>query len=216
MALHMRRLLDRATRWYVTHDHRDQPISEALARIKPTLDILRTKTSHYLRGADLDLVEDRLAHWDSVGLPAELGKRASDLLESFALLDISLISEQVREPVTAIINVHFAIFERIGVVRLLLRITDLPRANRWEALARAALRDDAYSAAADMTTSVMKSTPQQAAGVDAVERIVAWERGYQEQLARIKDTFAEVTKPGDVDIASISVALKLLRTLVRR
>ncbi|MCO4273480.1 NAD-glutamate dehydrogenase [Pseudarthrobacter sp. HLT3-5] len=216
VALHMRRLLDRATRWYVTHDHRDQPISEALARIKPTLDILRTKTSHYLRGADLDLVEDRLAHWDSVGLPAELGKRASDLLESFALLDISLISEQVREPVTAIIDVHFAIFERIGVVRLLLRITDLPRANRWEALARAALRDDAYSAAADMTTSVMKSTPQQAAGVDAVERIVAWERGYQEQLARIKDTFAEVTKPGDVDIASISVALKLLRTLVRR
>ena len=51
---------------------------------------------------------------------------------------------------------------------------------------------------------------------DAVERIVAWERGHQEQLARIKDTFAEVTKPGQVDIASISVALKLLRTLVRR
>jgi glutamate dehydrogenase len=28
-------------------------------------------------------------------------------------------------------------------------------------------------------------------------------------------TFAEVTKPGQVDIAYISVALKLLRTLVR-
>jgi glutamate dehydrogenase len=50
----------------------------------------------------------------------------------------------------------------------------------------------------------------------AVERIVEWERGRQEQLGRIKDTFAEVTRPGQVDLASISVALKLLRTLARR
>jgi glutamate dehydrogenase len=53
------------------------------------------------------------------------------------------------------------------------------------------------------------------AGADSLERIEAWERGHQEQLARIKDTFAEVTRPGQVDIHSISVALKLLRTLVR-
>ena len=68
-----------------------------------------------------------------------------------------------------------------------------------------------------MTISVMQMTPGTgSARTDVVERIVAWERGHQEQLARIKDTFAEVTKPGQVDIASISVALKLLRTLVRR
>ena len=70
-----------------------------------------------------------------------------------------------------------------------------------------------------MTISVMQMTPGGGSGsgrTDVVERIVAWERGHQEQLARIKDTFAEVTKPGQVDIASISVALKLLRTLVRR
>jgi glutamate dehydrogenase len=71
-----------------------------------------------------------------------------------------------------------------------------------------------------MTVSVMATTQglnaTDAGTSDAVERIVAWERGHQEQLARIKDTFAEVTKPGQVDIASISVALKLLRTLVRR
>ena len=59
-------------------------------------------------------------------------------------------------------------------------------------------------------------TPSGTPRPDAVERIVAWERGHQEQLARIKDTFAEVTGPGVVDIASISVALKLLRTLVRQ
>jgi glutamate dehydrogenase len=217
VAIHMRRVLDRATRWYVTHDHRDQPIAEALARIVPTLELLRTRTSDYLRGSDIDRVQGRLAHWDSAGLPRDLGVRASDLLESFGLLDISLVSEQVHEPIPTIADLYYAVFQRIDAAGLLLRITDLPRQSRWETLARAALRDDVYSAVADMTVSVMQSSPTPGeGGPDAVERIVAWERGHQEQLARIKDTFAEVTGPGQVDIASISVALKLLRTLVRQ
>ena len=215
--LHMRRVLDRATRWYVTHDHRDQPVTEALARILPTLELLREHTMDYFRGSDLDRVQDRLAHWDDVGMPRELGLRAAGLLESFGLLDISLVSEQVHEPVTTIADLYYAVFQRIGAANLLLSITDLPRQSRWEALARAALRDDVYSAVADMTVSVMEMTQgPDFSAADSVERIVAWERGHQEQLGRIKDTFAEVTKPGQVDIASISVALKLLRTLVRR
>ncbi len=214
IAIHMRRVLDRATRWYVTHDHRDQPIATALGRIMPTLDLLRTKTSDYLRGSDIDRVQNRLAHWTSGGLPEDVAVRASDLLESFGLLDISLVSEQVHEPLTTITDLYYTVFQRIDAAGLLLRITDLPRQSRWETLARASLRDDVYSAVADMTVSVMQTdTPP---GADAVERIVAWERGHQEQLARIKDTFAEVTGPGQVDIASISVALKLLRTLVRQ
>ncbi|MFF1383923.1 NAD-glutamate dehydrogenase [Arthrobacter sp. NPDC058288] len=217
VAIHMRRVLDRATRWYVTHDHRDQPVTEALARIMPTMDLLRTRTADFLRGSDLDRVQERLAHWDAVRLPHDLGTRAADMLESFGLLDISLVSEQTAEPIEVTADLYYAVFQRIGAASLLLRITDLPRQSRWETLARAALRDDVYSAVADMTVSVMQMTPVSDPGQsDAVERIVAWERGHQEQLARIKDTLAEVTKPGQVDIASISVALKLLRTLVRQ
>ena len=217
VAIHMRRVLDRATRWYVTHDHRDQPVTEALARIMPTMDLLRTRTTEYLRGSDLDRVQERLAHWDAVRLPHDLGTRAADMLESFGLLDISLVSEQTAEPIEVTADLYYAVFQRIGAASLLLRITDLPRQSRWETLARAALRDDVYSAVADMTISVMQMTPVSDPGQsDSVERIVAWERGHQEQLARIKDTLAEVTKPGQVDIASISVALKLLRTLVRQ
>ncbi|KRE63850.1 glutamate dehydrogenase [Arthrobacter sp. Soil736] len=217
VVLPLRRIIDRATRWYVTHDHRDQPIAEALKRVAPTLDLLRTRTLDFLRGSDLDRAKERLAHWDDVGMPAELGRRAADLLESYSLLDISLVSEQVDEPLTTIADMYHTVIHWIGVGTLLLRITDLPRQSRWEALARAALRDDAYSAVVDITISVMQTTQRSdASGAAAVERIVEWERGRQEQLGRIKDTFAEVTKPGQVDLASISVALKLLRTLARR
>ncbi|MGO4857780.1 NAD-glutamate dehydrogenase [Arthrobacter sp. 2MCAF14] len=216
VALPLRRLLDRAVRWYVTHDHRDQPINEVLKRIGPTLDLLRTRTTEFLRGSDLDRAEQRLAHWNDVGMPGDLGRRASDLLESFSLLDISLVAEQVDEPLTTIADMYHTVIHWIGVGTLLLRITDLPRQSRWDALARAALRDDAYSAVVDITISVMQTTRESgASGASAVERIVEWESGRQEQLGRIKDAFVEVTKPGQVDLASISVALKLLRTLAK-
>ncbi|MGO4584453.1 NAD-glutamate dehydrogenase [Arthrobacter sp. 2RAF6] len=216
VALPLRRLLDRATRWYVTHDHRDRPIAEALARIGPGLELLRTRTTEFLRGSDLDRAKQRLAHWNDVGMPGELGRRASDLLESFSLLDISLVAEQVDEPLTTIADTYHTVIHWIGVGTLLLRITDLPRQSRWEALARAALRDDAYSAVVDITISIMRTTQASGiSGASAVERIVEWESGRQEQLGRIKDTFVEVTKPGQVDLASISVALKLLRTLAK-
>ena len=214
VALDLRRLLDRGVRWYVTHNYRDQPIDKALARIAPTLEQLRTHTKDYLRGVDIDRLQDRLTHSISVGLPLELSKRTSDLLESFLLLDVSAISELVSEPATSIVDVYCVIAERFDFDSLATRISDLPRESRWAALARAALRDDLYSALADMTLSVMQSTRPSDTG-SALERIVTWESGHQEQLARIKEAFAEVTNPGEGDIASISVALKLLRTLVR-
>ena len=73
---------------------------------------------------------------------------------------------------------YYAAHDRLGVVDLLERITRLRREDRWESLAQAALRDDLYSALADMTVAVMQSTPG-ADDADPVERIVRWEQEMQ-------------------------------------
>ncbi len=216
LALYVRRMLDRATRWYLTHDHRDQPVEQALGRIMPAMDLRRNRTAVYLRGDDIDLGQDLLTHWEAIGIPPDIAGRAFEAVLSFTLLDISLIAEQIHEPIERIADLYSTVFQRIGALKLLLRITDLPVQNRWETLARAALRDDVYTAVADMTISVLRTTRSSSPErLGSTERIVEWERGHQEQLARIKDIFAEVTEPGPVDIHSISVALKLLRILVR-
>ncbi|MFJ5956101.1 NAD-glutamate dehydrogenase [Paenarthrobacter sp. NPDC092416] len=217
VALDMRRLLDRSTRWYVTHDFRDKPISDALSRLEAPMSLLRSKFTSFLHGINLNHSLKRLAHTDSVGLPHALGIRASELLVSYGLLDISAIAEELQEPVEAVSEVYFAVFERISAIPLLEHITMLPRDTHWEALARAALRDDMYLVLADMTKAVVRHTPRSSeAAADPVERIMDWERGNIEQLARIQDTIQEAIKPGPVDIAALSVAVKLLRAMVRR
>ena len=214
MAGEMRRLLDRGTRWYVTRHGQDQPIADAIERFKPRIGPLWADLLSYLGAADRELLRARLAD-HMAGIPAELARRTPLLLMGFGLLDLAVISEQIREPIQRIAAVLFAIYDRLGVIPLLMLITALPRRNRWESLARAALRDDVYSAVADMTVAVMQTTGA-SGDAGAVERIEAWEGQHAEQMARIMATLAQLARPGEADIASLSVALKQLRTVVRR
>ena len=217
VALDMRRLLDRSVRWYVTHDFRDKPVADALARLEGPMSAMRANFTSFLHGINLAHSLKRMAHTDSVGLPHELGVRASEILVSYGLLDISAIAEELQERPQAVAEVYFAVFERISAIPLLEHITMLPRATHWESLARAALRDDMYLVLADMTKAVVRHTARSsAAAADPVERITDWERGNIEQLSRIQETIQEAIKPGPVDIAALSVAVKLLRAMVRR
>jgi len=217
VALDMRRLLDRSVRWYVTHDFRDKPVADALARLEGPMSLLRANFTGLLHGINLAHSLKRLAHTDSVGVPHELGIRASEILVSYGLLDITAIAEELQEPAEAVAEVYFAVFERISAIPLLEHITMLPRATHWESLARAALRDDMYLVLADMTKAVVRHTSRfTAAETDPEERITDWERGNIEQLSRIQETIQEAIKPGPVDIAALSVAVKLLRAMVRR
>ncbi|MGO4146282.1 NAD-glutamate dehydrogenase [Paenarthrobacter sp. YAF11_1] len=216
VALDMRRLLDRSVRWYVTHDFRDKPLSDALARLEQPMSLMRANFTGFLHGINLAHSQKRLAHTDAVGLPHSLGIRASELLVSYGLLDISAIAEELQEPAEAVAEVYFAVFERISAIPLLEHITMLPRDTHWESLARAALRDDMYLVLADMTKAVVRHTPRSPVAADPVDRIVDWEHGNIEQLARVQETIREAIKPGPVDIAALSVAVKLLRAMVRR
>jgi glutamate dehydrogenase len=76
-----------------------------------------------------------------------------------------------------------------------------------------ALRDDLYSTIADMPTAVLDST---SADTSAGDRLKAWEGQNAEQLGRARSMFKEVTALEADDMASLSVALRLLRSIVRR
>ena len=81
-------------------------------------------------------------------------------------------------------------------------------------LARAALRDDLYSTVADITVAVMRAS-QDLQGRDAGERLQAWQDQNEDQLQRASAMFAEVNMLEQDDISSLSVALRLLRSIVR-
>jgi glutamate dehydrogenase len=109
-------------------------------------------------------------------------------------------------------GVYFAISERIEVDRMLTRITGLPRDDRWSALARSALRYDLYAALAGLTQNVLTST---SSTEPPKERIDAWEQQNAEGVARAEATLEEIVGLDTFDLATLSVALRTIRTLLR-
>jgi glutamate dehydrogenase len=79
-------------------------------------------------------------------------------------------------------------------------------------LARSALRFDLYNVLARVTRAVV--SPTAAGGVDtAAAAIDQWETASAEGLARVEATVADVTQTGTWNLASLSVALRAMRTL---
>lgn len=211
--LDIRRLLDRAVRWLLGQGSVSRPIADVVDEFKPLLDPMRARLLDYLRGNDRDRVAGWLEKARDWELPEGLALRWAELFESFVLLDIAKIARVRKDPVEEIAAVYYTVFNRFHADSLLERISSLPRQDRWQALARAALRDDLYSTISDMTTAVLDATNS----ADSPEaRLKEWEARNAEQLGRAKSMFDEVNALEADDMASLSVALRLLRSIVRR
>ncbi|UQX88596.1 NAD-glutamate dehydrogenase [Jatrophihabitans telluris] len=206
----VRRTIDRAVRWLV--DVRF-PISDAAGEIErfgPTVADLSPRVPDLLRGRERDNLYSEVERLVGHGLPRSLAMRISCLLTSFLLLDVVEISVAENRPPAEVADLHFALSERLSVDDILYAVTSLPRDDRWSALARAAMRHDVYAALAAITTSVLRATD---ATMPAGERIEAWAARNPERVERARATFAEALSRDPVDLATLSVALRVMRSL---
>ena len=88
-------------------------------------------------------------------MPIELARRvaAMPLLSmSLDVVEIAAVSERSTE---VVVGTYFPLGERLGLDWLRDRIIELPRSDRWEALARAALRDDLMALHRTLTEQVL-------------------------------------------------------------
>jgi glutamate dehydrogenase len=110
-----------------------------------------------------------------------------------------------------VIPLYFTVSERYDIDRTLVRITQLPRNDRWSSLARQALRSDLYAVVAGLTSRVLRSTD---ADHPALERLASWERLHREGVARARSTLEDIAAVEEPDLATLSVALRAMRNLV--
>jgi glutamate dehydrogenase len=204
----LRRLLDRATRWLVDARFPISDIGAEIDRFGPPIARLLPGLRELLRGEERANVLAETNRFVGLGLPGGLASRVAELLTAFLLLDVVEISISSGRPVAEVAELHFTISERFSVDEVLTRITRLPRDDRWSALARAALRHDVYAALSAMTSAVLRGT-----GPDepAADRLTSWEDQHFERVARARATLTEALGRPVVDLATLSVALRVMR-----
>ena len=210
--LEFRRLLDRAARWLVTTRPGTIDVAAEIARFEPAVAELAPRIHELLQGAERRRLDRRARDLERLGAPADMAARAAALLDQFSLLDIVEMAGDVDEPVADVAATYFVVSEKFGIDDMLSRVSRLPRDDRWDALARGALRDDLYSVLDLLTRAVLDAAP---ADLPAAKRFDAWASANSDVLRRTKAALGAIERLDHPGIAPLSVALRTLRSIVR-
>ncbi|MGW5675496.1 NAD-glutamate dehydrogenase [Streptomyces sp. NPDC003860] len=210
--LHSRRLVERGTRWLL--GNRPQPLelaetveffAERVARVWDELPKL-------MRGTDLEWYQGIVDELTAEGVPQVLALRVAGFSSAFPTLDIVAIADRTGQDPLDVAEVYYDLADRLRITQLMDRIIELPRADRWQSMARAAIREDLYAAHAMLTADVLSvgngsSTPE--------ERFEDWESKNVSILSRARATLDEIQGSDTFDLANLSVAMRTMRQLLR-
>jgi glutamate dehydrogenase len=206
----VRRLIDRSTRWLVDVRFPITDVAGEIERFAPTVHELSDRVPELLCGAERENLYADVDRLVGLGLPRDVSLRIAALLSAFLLLDVVEIARTSGHRAAEVAELHFAVSDRFSVDRMLTKITELPRDDRWSTLARAALRHDLYAALSMITGAVLHSTDEHASASD---RLAQWEKVNAERVARARATVGEALARDTVDLATLSVALRVMRGL---
>ncbi|HEY7225833.1 MAG TPA: NAD-glutamate dehydrogenase [Micromonosporaceae bacterium] len=219
LLLQVRRLVDRAVRWLVAN-RTTIDVTAEITRFRPGVSALLPRLAELFQGRERETLLAHAAGLVAAGLPKDVADWGTRILYSFGLLDVVEVAERAgldlateagQAHLTEVAGVYFVLSDRFRVDDLLSRISALPRQDRWQTMARMALRYDLYAALAELTAVVLAAT-EASDGADA--RVDQWEHANEANVARTTQALAALAD-SSADLAPLSVLLRQIRTLVR-
>ena len=212
MTLDLRRLVDRAGRWLLNHRPQPLAVGAEINRFAAELAELTPRMSEWLRGDDRDIVATQTEELLAQGVSHELAYSVATGLYRFSLLDVIDISDIIERDAAEVADVYFALMDHLGTDGLLTAVSMLPRDDRWHALARLAVRDDIYGSLRALCFDVMAVGEPDESGVQKIEE---WELTNSSRVARARRTLTEIYEGGELDLATLSVAARQIRSMTR-
>jgi glutamate dehydrogenase len=186
-------------------------VAADVERYAPTVAALLPAVPDMVRAAEHQRLHARVDARRQQEVPESLAVRSVSLLHAFPLLDVVDLTASMDEPAADVARLYYAVSAAFDVDTHLERITALPRVDRWQALARSALRDDLYAAQKGLTADVLRTQP---AG-DPDKRLAAWEQAHAGQIAGARARLQEISSGEVFDLPALSVVVRTLRSLLR-
>jgi glutamate dehydrogenase len=210
--LHSRRLVERGTRWLLNNRPQPLQLAETVDFFAERVEQVWQQLPKLMRGADLEWWQQIYDELTGAGVLDELATRVAGFSSAFPALDIVSVADRMGRDPMDVAEVYYDLADRLHITQLMDRIIELPRADRWQSMARASIREDLYAAHAALTADVLAvgngtSTPEQ--------RFKAWQEKNSAILGRARTTLDEIQSSETFDLANLSVAMRTMRTLLR-
>jgi glutamate dehydrogenase len=209
MLLRSRVLLERSTRWLLRNRRRRLDIAATIGHFAPGVKAVLEVLPALLGAAERGLARDAAAELAAAGVPPSLAEQVAHLEALVPAFDIVELAGATGLDVAAAAEVYFALGERLELDWLRDQIVALPRDTHWDAMARAALRDDVYAERAALAAEVLR-----AGGGLPSECIEAWLSHNEAAVGRCLQMVGEIHTAGSPDLARLSVAVREVRNLI--
>ncbi|GAA1480357.1 NAD-glutamate dehydrogenase [Gordonia sinesedis] len=212
MTHYVRRLLFRASRWLLGFRPQPLAIAAEITRYSELVEQLTPLIDGWMGPTSATAVDTRAQGYIDAGVPADLAHDVANSLHRFCLLDIIDAAEISDRDPAEVGELYFAVMEHFGLEELLTAVSSLEYGDRWHSLARLALRDDMHGALRALTLRILEvGEPDES----AEEKIAEWEASNSSRLARVRSMLTDIEDSGSLDLATLSVAARQLRSMIR-
>jgi glutamate dehydrogenase len=211
MLLRSRVLLERATRWLLRNRRRPLELAATVSQFAAGAATVAEALPTLLARDERELAESVTARLVAEGVPQGLADRVAHMEALVPALDIVEIGRSVDLDPAAVAPVYFELGGRLELHWLRNQIVALPRHTRWDALARAAQRDDLYGEHAALTAEVLR---QGAVAHTPEANLQAWLESNEHSISRYLQVLADLRASGAPDLARLSVAVREVRNLI--
>jgi glutamate dehydrogenase len=211
MLLKGRQLVERATRWLLTSRRAPLDIAATVRAFEPGATTVVAGLPELLSPAEAESLRVVADSYTAQGVPPALAQRVAGFGAAYSALDVVEVAGATGRPVEEVAAVYFALDSVLELGLLRDQILALPRTDRWQTLARAALRDDLNATQAALTASVLGITEVG----EPEKRIAAWTELNSAAVARAGQVLDDIVAGEVYDVATLSVALRQLRGLTQ-
>ncbi len=197
MRLESRTLVERASRWLLNSRRGAADTESLVETFEVVVEKVMAELPSLLVGRELEAFESRRDALVDQGVPEDLAVRVAVCPAAYMILGVVETAARDDLDPMDVAKVHFEVGERLGLPLLVSRILALPREDRWQTMARAALRDDLHAVHAQLTAQELAGNPPP-----------------EKNTAQAVRTLQEICSDEDTDLARLSVALRVVRSLL--
>ncbi|GAA1396887.1 NAD-glutamate dehydrogenase [Luteococcus peritonei] len=209
MRLRLRHLVERGTRWLLHRNPGGLDIQQTIDTYHDGVQQLFAQLPELLTDQGREADRAQLDMLVGEGVDQDLATVAVGAQWAHLLPACVAIAQEQDKDLVLVAKVFFQLAERLGLGRLLARIEQLPRTNRWDTMARSAIRDDMLAAQSQLAAQAV----QLAGGGQQPDEVVeAWWQ--QTPGVEQRSTMLGQIMDSEPDLARMSVGLRTVRALV--
>jgi glutamate dehydrogenase len=207
--LSMWNLLRQATRWLLNLPGHGLDIQFMVDRLAPGLAKLAVSMGHTMAPDESEKVEQQMQPYLKGGFPKKLAFWIAMQESLFPALDVVETAARRKSNVERVGRVFFGLGEIMGLKWLREQVESLHVVGQWHAQARANLRDELFTQHNHLVERVLEFAGRKK------DPVTAWIKHHEEDVRYVTDMLADMKKHSDMDYATVSVAVRSLRQLVR-